>query len=745
MHTLRLNYFILALSNYKFNMRKILVFLVMVGVQFTILGQQKPVTVKDVWQKYAFYARTTGGIKSMNDGEHFTALERTSEGMAIQKYSYKTGKLVSTITSIGAIEEATGKKLNFDKYQFGPEEDRLLLGVQTEGIYRHSSQSYFYVFNLANKTLDSLQVEGKQRLADFSPTQNKVAYVYENRMHIQDLDNNETVSFGQGAEDAFIAGAVDWVYEEEFSFHKGFEWSPEGNYLAYYQFDEREVPTFSMDVYGKALYPQQQVFKYPKAGEVNSKVSIHIYDVQNNKDYTVTLPENYEYIPRIKWTQEDDELAIFTLNRLQNKLTLWEVEVEKKGLEVEKIYQETAEAYLEVHDNLRFLKDESFIWTSEKDGYNHIYHIDEDGEVIRQITSGPWEVTEFYGIDEETNTLYYQAAEESPLRRGVYSIDLKGKNKTRLSPKKGWNSASFSDGFTYFINEYSSSTTPTQQALRDSKGNLVREITTNNRLQERIAGYAISEKEFFNFTTEGGVNLNGWMIKPLDFDPNKEYPLLMFVYGGPGSQTVQDKYDGFNGMWYQVLASKGYVVVSVDNRGTGARGRDFRTNTYQQLGKNETEDQIAAARYLGNLNFIDSSRIGIWGWSYGGYMSSLALFKGNETFKTAIAVAPVTNWRFYDNIYTERYMRTPQENASGYDQNSPINYVDQLKGNYLLVHGTGDDNVHVQNTMRMVSALVNANKQFDLFVYPDKAHGIGGGNTRLHLYTKMTNFLLENL
>jgi dipeptidyl-peptidase-4 len=727
------------------NMHRISILFIALGLALSAQAQKKQVSLEDVWQRYTFYAPTTGGIRSMKGGEYFTALTRADEGPTLQKFSYETGKPVAILTSAKAIKEATGKTINFDTYQFGADENRVLLGTQTEGIYRHSSQSYYYIYNLETKELDSLLTIGKQRLADFSPTQNKVAYVFENRMHIQNLENNTTVSFGTGEEDAFIAGAVDWVYEEEFSFHKGFHWSPEGNYIAYYQFDEREVPTFSMDVYGKDLYPNQQVFKYPKAGEVNSKVSIHIYDVVNNKDWAVQLPEDYEYIPRIKWTKEDDELVVFSMNRLQNNLKLWEIEVEEEGLEIEKLYEETAEAYLEIHDNLRFLEDESFIWTSEKDGYNHIYHFDEDGKLKRQITSGAWEVTEFYGVDEDDKMLYYQAAEESPLRRSIYRINLKGGKKQKLSTKNGWNDAEFSQGFKYFINTYSSAAVPTQQTLHNSSGKLVREINTNEKVAERLSQYAIAEKEFFSFTTDEGSELNGWMIKPQDFNPATEYPVLMFVYGGPGSQTVQDKYDAFNGMWYQVLAAKGYVVVSVDNRGTGAKGRHFRTKTYQQLGKYEVEDQIAAAKYLGDMNFIDASRIGIWGWSYGGYMSSLALFKGNDVFKTAIAVAPVTNWRFYDNIYTERYMRTPQENASGYDENSPINHVEKLEGNYMLVHGSADDNVHVQNTMRMISALVNANKQFDLFIYPDKAHGISGGNTRYHLYQKMTDFIEDKL
>lgn len=727
-------------------LRKYCVALLALFTISSVFAQKKQVSLEDIWKRYKFYGPTVQGIRSMNDGEHFTVLSRTQQGPAIVKYSYVSGEPVDTLISMGEIQEATNKKIRFDSYQLGPDEDMVLLGTKTEGIYRHSSKSYYYIYDLENHSLDSIRADGKQQLADFSPTENKVAFVYENRMHIQDLDgNNKLVSFGTGEEDAFIAGAVDWVYEEEFSFHKGFHWSPEGSYLAYYQFDEREVPKFSMDIFGKDLYPRQEVFKYPKAGEVNSKVSIHIYDVEGNKSLAVNLPEEYEYIPRIFWTNQDDELIITTMNRLQNTLTLWKVEVEDGETEVEKMYEESAPAYLEIDDDIRFLEDGSFIWTSEKDGYNHIYHMDDDGEVIRQITSGKWEVTEFYGIDEDSKTLYYQAAEESPLQRAVYSINLKGTEKKKLSDKQGWNGAQFSDGYKYFINTYSAKDMPPQVTLHSSSGQKVRDINTNENLKERLEEYQLSPKEFFSFSTDYGTRLNGWMIKPSDFDPSKKYPLLMFVYGGPGSQTVKDEYDGFNYMWYQVLADKGYIIASVDNRGTGARGREFRTATYQQLGKLETEDQIAAAQHLGGMNFIDDSRIGIWGWSYGGYMSSLALFKGADVFDLAIAVAPVTNWRFYDNIYTERYMRTPQENASGYDENSPINHVDKLKGHYLLVHGSADDNVHVQNTMRMITALVEADKQFDLFIYPDKAHGIGGGNARYHLYKKMTNFITENL
>lgn len=708
-------------------------------------SQEKSIELADIWSYYQFYDRTTRGLRSMNDGLHYSTLVNAQGSPGIVKYSYETGKATDTLLTAQEIEKQTGKTINFDNYQFGPQEKKVLLASETESIYRHSSKSYYHVYDMESKKLISINEEKKQQLADFSPTENKVAYVLNNHLYLLNLDEPDAnpIEFGRGEEDAFIAGAVDWVYEEEFSFHKGFQWSPDGAHIAYYQFDERAVPLYSMDIFGKGLYPSEYEFKYPKAGEVNSKVSIHILNVESGEEFEAAIPEDYEYIPRINWNSDADELIVTTMNRLQNKLTLWEVETDEP--EVEKMYEEKAEAYLEIDDDIRFLEDESFIWSSEKDGYNHLYHISEEGEVIRQITRGNWPVTKFYGIDEDSQTLYYQAAEESPLERAIYSISLKGKKKEKLSTQKGWNTAAFSEGFKYYINRYSAAGIPTQETLHSSDGKPIRTLNDNADLQKRLEEYQLPPKEFFSFTTDSGVRLNGYMIKPASFNESETYPVLMFVYGGPGAQTVENRYDGFNTKYFQMLANKGYIVVSVDNRGTGARGRDFRTVTYKELGKYETQDQMAAARYLASQPYVDGDRIGIWGWSYGGYMSSLCITKGAAIFKAAIAVAPVTNWRFYDNIYTERYMQTPQLNGENYDDNSPINHVGKLNGSYLLVHGSADDNVHLQNTMRMVSAMVAANKQFDLFIYPDKNHGIGGGNTRYHLYDKMTRFILENL
>ena len=525
---------------------------------------------------------------------------------------------------------------------------------------------------------------------------------------------------------------------------KAFAWNKDGSKIAFLRFDEADVPEFSMDMFGSDLYPTQQVFKYPKAGEKNSEVSLHLYDVASAETEAVELGDYSDfYIPRINWTNKTNILSVQVLNRHQNSLDLIYVDAENNSAEV--ILNETDKAYVDVTDNLTFLDDNSFIWTSEKSGYNHIYHYSEKGELIDQVTTGDWEVTNYYGFDPKRKTIFYQSTENGSVNRDVYSIALKGNKKTRLTERTGMNSADFSADFTYFINSFTNTETPTVYTLRDAKsGKVVREILNNQKLLEKEAGYDFSPKELSTISINGN-DLNMWMIKPSDFDESKKYPLLLFQYSGPGSQSVSNSYFGTNDYWYQLLAGKGYIIACVDGRGTGLKGAEFKKVTYQELGKYEVEDQIAAAKKLGELNYIDSERIGIWGWSYGGFMSTNCILKGNDTFSMAIAVAPVTSWRFYDTVYTERYMRTPQENASGYDENSPLNHAEKLKGDYLLVHGGGDDNVHVQNTMRMVEALVQANKQFDWAIYPDRNHGIYGGNTRLHLYTMMTNFILNKL
>ena len=703
------------------------------------IAQEKAIQLEDIWASRTFSPEWVWGLNSMNDGVHYSSMNYGNGNVYVTEYSYETGDSVSTI-----IDSKNFEDLSFDDYSFSKNEQKVLLPTATESIYRHSTRSKYYIYDRDTKNAVELSA-GKQRLAQFSPNASKVAFVRENNIFIKDLKSDlETQVTTDGEMNKIINGATDWVYEEEFAFDNGFQWNANGTKIAFYRFNEEAVPEFSMDMFS-ALYPSQTRFKYPKAGEANSTVEIFIYDVASNKiiEADIEVEEEF-YIPRIKWTKNENILSVQRMNRHQNNLDF--ILVNATDGSTKTIFTETDQAYIDVTDNLTFLNDdEHFVWTSEKSGYNHIYLYNLKGKQVRKITKGDYEVTDFYGIDESSNTVYFASAERSAMHRDVYSVQLNGRNKKMLTNKIGTNSATFSSSYKYFINEHSDANTPYYFSLFDATGTEVRTLKDNAILNKTLGNYALSTKEFFNFETTEGVNLNAWMMKPHDFDEAKEYPVFMYLYGGPGSQQVTDAWGGSNFLWFQMLTQQGYIVACIDNRGTGARGAEFKKCTYQQLGKLETQDQIEANRHLASLPYVDGSRIGIFGWSYGGYMSSLCLLKGADDFKMAIAVAPVTNWRYYDSIYTERYMRTPQENASGYDDNSPINHVEKLKGKYLLVHGSADDNVHYQNTMEMTKALVNANKDFDMFVYPNKNHGIYGGYTRLHLFRKMTNFIKENL
>ena len=676
----------------------------------------------------------------MKDGKHYTVLnrDRNTRTVSVDQYNYLTQEKTATLVSTSTLPEIN----QFSRYTFSGDEQKLLLATALEPIYRRSRRGIYYSFDRDTGRAVKIS-DQKIQEPGYSPEGNKVAYVYENNLYVYDLVNNSTKQITEDGEtNAIINGITDWVYEEEFSFVKAFAWNSDGSKIAFMRFDEREVPEFSMDVYGTDLYPQQQRFKYPKAGEDNALVSLHIYDVASGKVSKVSLGEAY-YIPRMKWMNNPKHLSVQTLNRHQNHLKLHRVDVANN--EVSVILKEKDDAYVDVTDDLTFLEDDSFIWSSEKDGYNHLYLHDQNGKQIQQLTSGPWEVTRYYGYDKKSKRIFYQSTENGSINRGVYSVKKNGKGKQILAADPGTNAANFSADFSYFIHSFSSTTIPTRYSLnKGSSGEVVKEIRNNNNLLSKLEGYQISPKEFSTLKINGN-DLNMYMIKPLDFDPNKKYPMLMFQYSGPGSQQVANRWMGTRDYWHQMLASQGYIIACVDGRGTGYKGRDFKKVTYLNLVKLETEDQIAAAKKLSERSYIDPDRTGIWGWSFGGHMSTNCLLKGNDTFEMAIAVAPVTSWRFYDTIYTERFLRTPQENPAGYDDNSPFNYPELLKGKYLLVHGSGDDNVHVQNTMRMAEALIQANKPFDWAIYPDKNHGIYGGNTSLHLYTKMTKFIKDNL
>lgn len=728
----------------RFSLRLLLPALLVV-LPLLLSAQKSPeLSVEDIWMSGKFFPRSVYGIRSMKDGLHYTSLEDDRGGKAIVKYSYKTGKKVDVIVAGNEITPGgNGSPINIESYQLSADENKVLVATEEEAIYRHSTRASYYVYDLQTKKVTLISAAGKQRLATFSPAGDKVAYVRENNIFVLDLVSGMTTKVTQdGTTNKIIYGATDWVYEEEFGFDKGFFWAPDGNTIAYYRFDESNVRQFNMEMYGE-LYPQAYKYKYPKAGEENAAVRLFYYDLVAKQERRIDIPFDFEYIPRVQWTQNAKLLCVQIMPRLQNELTYLIVNVTDGS--VSELFKENSSTYVDVTDDLYFLEgDKGFLRTSEKGGYNHIYRYDMKGGNEKQLTKGEWDVTALNGVDEVNGMVYFTSAEVSPMERHLYSVKLNGSGKKKLTTEAGTNRSVFSDGFKYYINYHQSANSPNFVSLHASNGDKIRDLETNETLNKTIDSYKFAPKEFFTFTTADNVTLNGWMIKPADFDPKKKYPVLMHVYGGPGAQTVKETW-GFNDLWHHMLAQKGYIVVSIDNRGTGARGAEFKKCTYAELGLLETRDQISGAKYLAGLDYIDPARIGIWGWSYGGYMSSLCITKGADVFKSAIAVAPVTNWRYYDSIYTERYMKTPGENPNGYDENSPINHVDKLEGNYLLVHGTADDNVHAQNTYEMIDALITANKQFDLYLYPNRNHGIYGGVTRLHLYTKMTNFILENL
>lgn len=709
---------------------------------FTATSQTDSFSLNQIWDG-SFRTQGLTALHSMKNGQQYSVLnfDRSTGSTSIDLYDYITFSKVKVI--------ATSKTMKaipyFTNYTFSANESKLILETNTESIFRYSVLGNYYVYDIYLEKLDLIS-EHKIQEPTFSPDGTKVAYGLNNNLYVKDLISGDTkqITF-DGEKNRIINGITDWVYEEEFAFVRAFEWNASSDRIAFIRFDETEVPEFSMDVYGTDLYQTQNVFKYPKAGEKNAIVSLHFYDLNTDKTATVPLSTTYNdfYIPRIKWTNDANVLSAQYMNRHQNKLDLWLINPEKGDANL--VLSETDDAYVDVTDNLTFLEDNSFLWTSERDGFNHLYHYSKTGQLKKQITKGAWEVTAYYGYNESENAIYYQSVENGSINRDVYSVRLNGKRKIRLSSQVGTNDASFSADFTYFIKTFSSANIPTKYTLHDSKtGRLVRNIKDNSALKNTLSYYKYSNKEFSTLNVNGN-DLNMWMLKPSDFDATKTYPLLMFQYSGPGSQRVVNKWNSSRDYWHQYLAQQGYIVVCVDGRGTGFKGSDFKKVTYLNLVKYETEDQIQAAKQIGSLPYIDASRIGIWGWSFGGHMSTNCLLKGNDVFKMAIAVAPVTSWRFYDTIYTERFMRTPQENPGGYDDNSPFNYPELLKGDYLLIHGSGDDNVHVQHTMRMVEALIQANKQFEWSIYPDKNHGIYGGNTTMHLYTKMTNFLHEKL
>ncbi len=719
---------------------------ILCNLQLNAQEKQK-LTFDDFFKDYTFRQKSVYGLKSMNDGLHYTTLE---QGGKIVKHSFKTGKEVETILDLINIDNDDLRY--FQSYSFNDDETKILLTTNINPIYRRSYTAEYYIYDIKDKSVTKLADDSKQQLATFSPTEDKVAFVRENNLFIKDFSTGKEIQVTKdGKYNNIINGSPDWVYEEEFMFSKAFEWSPDGSKIAYMKFDESKVKLYGLTMYKgsyptyeeNSLYPEYRTYKYPKAGEDNSIVTVHIYDLKTQKTTTVDVgPEKDQYIPRIRWTKDNNILSVFRVNRLQNKFEILFADANTGKSKV--VFTEENKYYIDesIYDNITFIDKSSFITTSERDGNMHLYLYNIDKSEIKQITSGNWEVTEYLGYDYNNNKVYYISNEGSPLRSNLYSINIKKNKKERLTDKDGSNYAVFSNGFKYFINYFSNSSTPNYVTLHESNGKLIRVLEDNKEYIEQINKYNYNNKEFFTFVTSNNDTLNGYMIKPVNFDKNKKYPVLMTQYSGPGSQQVKDKWS-FD--WYTYLSSEGFLIACVDPRGTGGRGEEFKKCTYLQLGKYESDDQVEAANYLASLPYVDEDNIAIWGWSYGGFMVALCLEKGNGIFNSGVAIAPVTNWRYYDNIYTERFMRTPQENPDGYDDNSPITNAKDLQGNLLLIHGLADDNVHPQNSIEFAEQLVQANKQFDYMLYNNRNHGIYGGNTSYHLYYKVTNFLKEKL
>jgi dipeptidyl-peptidase-4 len=721
---------------------KSLFLLLFVYSSFFLNTKAQDLNIERIWKNFEFSAKGTGSIQAMNDGEHYVTI--SEDGSIVSNLIVTQGKDQQKILVPKEKLVWNGNAISVASFEFNATEDKILLWTAPKAIYRRSFEAFYFLFDIKTQKLVALdEIHTPQTLAEYSPDGTKVSYIHGNDIFVKDLNTGKVQKMTQdGKRNKIINGTTDWVYEEEFAITKAYGWSPDSKYLAFLKFDEREVPEFQMAMYGQ-LYPDQYTYKYPKAGEQNSKVTLHLLSIANGKSQQINLGI-YEYIPRLNWSKSANQLIVQTMNRHQNELNYWLIDCSGKQLVQKNIYQEKSETYVEVDDNLMLLADgQSFLRCSEQSGYNHIYQIGFDGKA-RAITSGSWDVIAFLGMDQASRTLYFSSAEQGAIYKSIYSVKLDGSNKTNLTPDIGYHNADFLNGMKYFIHTYSTANTPPVSVLRAANGQTIRVLEDNSALSAKMKNEKLNPRNFLKIQTSE-VELNASLILPLNYDPNKKYPVFVNVYGGPGHNEVLDAWDGNDYFFHQLLAQHGYMVLSIDPRGTQFRGAAFKKATYLQLGKLEIEDVLAATKVFAQRTDVDPTRLGIMGWSYGGFMSSLAMTKGNGLFKVGIAVAPVTNWRYYDNIYTERFLRTPQENAKGYDENSPINYVKDLQGKYFLIHGSADDNVHYQNSMEMISALVKANKQFDLFIYPNKNHGIYGGNTRNHLFNMIFDYIKDEL
>lgn len=702
------------------------------------------ITIDDFTTRNTFAQKTISGVNWMKDGRFYTSLTENK----IVKFDISTGQAVETIFDGMTVNPA----ISIHSYSFSADEKLLLVTTAFESLYRRSFKAQYFVLDVQSKEWWALSTGGKQSYATFSPDGSKIAFVRENNLfYVTVSDHKEVQIASDGRKNSIINGTSDWVYEEELGFVVGFYWSPDSEKIAYYRFDESGVREYNLQKWNNgALYPEDYRYKYPKPGEANALVDIMIYHISDGKTIKAnTGTEEDIYIPRVKWTLDPMILSVRKLNRRQNELTLYHVDAAAGESKI--ILTEKNDAYIDIGytDDLLYLKDgKQFVMSSERSGYKHFYLYELSGKLLRSLTSGNWEATKLIGLDEKAKQLYYLSTEGNYLNRTFFSISLDGKKKVKLSQTNGVHTIDMSTDFQFYLDYASTANEPLTVSLYKTKDNKkIKVLEENLELKKKLADYNIVPKEFFQYLSADGITqLDGYIMKPALMEKGKKYPLLVFQYSGPRSNSVSNSFGaGPNLFWHQMLVQRDVIVAVIDTRGTGSRGEKFTKQTYKQLGKLECEDLAAAAQHFSSLEYVDGARLAIWGWSYGGYTTSLVMTKKAGAYKLGIAGAPVTTWRYYDNIYTERFLQRPSDNPSGYDDNSPLTHAAKLQGPFLLIHGTGDDNVHFQNSVALEDALINAGKQFRSHFYPDQAHGFRGAKVNHHKWTLMTDFIMEHL
>lgn len=720
-------------------------------LSFIALAQErnKEYTVDDIYanNKFSSAGRGVKGFQWMPDGKSYSSIEADTVAHVTNVWvtDVASGKKTEVIDGSKLVLNDSGKPFQVGTY-FWSEDAKKVMFTGSLTARSMKTGGNIFLFDLSTGKFSQLTNSDEEQMNEkFSPDGRMIGFVRANNLFTVDLASGTETQLTTDGREHVLNGHFDWVYEEEFSIIDGWQWSPDGKSIAYWQLDENRVPDYPIMNF-LPLHEDVTRYRYPLPGDHNSMVRVGVVGIESKKTVWANIGEPFDtaqdtYVPRIAWTPKG-KLLIHKLNRNQNNLDLYLIDPSTGDGNI--ILTEHETTWVDIKTDYVLLKrSDRFIWSSGRDGFVHLYLFDLDGTLIRQLTKGKWDVEKCCGVDEGRGLVYFIAGRESPLVRDLYAVPLEGGEPKRITSGAGTHGAAFSPTFAYFQHTFSNVTTPARTELMRTDGSVVRVL--NPGTIKALDEYPFSPQEFFSFKTSDGVELNGWMIKPLHFDPAGKYPVLMYVYGGPGSQTVQNQWGGAQLMWYQLLAQKGYIIVSVDNRGTGARGKEFMSVVYKHLGKWESHDQVEGAKYLASLPYVDGSRIGIWGWSYGGYMTLMSLLEGGEIFKAGVAVAPVTNWKFYDSIYTERYMLTPALNPDGYEESAPANKAKDLKSKLLEIHGTADDNVHWANTVTMVDGLIKAGKQFETAFYPGGYHGIGGGKVRAQLFTKITNYLLENL